>query len=76
MALALRKIQKIGNSSGVVLPVEIMRAARFKRGSEVTVQAEDGKVTLLLANPGFDEQMTAAERFIARHPNTLRKLAE
>lgn len=50
--------------------------AKMRRGAEVMVSVEPGRVTLTLIDNEFDRAVAAAERFIARHPNALRKLAE
>lgn len=76
MSLARRKLQKIGNSTGVTIPADMLVEAKMRRGAEVMVSVEPGRVTLTLIDNEFDRAVAAAERFIARHPNALRKLAE
>jgi len=76
MSLARRKLQKMGNSTGVLLSADVLKAAGFDRNSEVIVHAEHGRVTLTLLDPKFDAMVAAADRFVARHPNALRKLSE
>ncbi len=76
MSLARRKLQKIGNSTGVVLPADVLKAAGFARGEEVIVHAERGRVTLTLLDPDFEDLCAIAESVVADHANALRKLAE
>lgn len=76
MSLAMRKLQKIGNSTGVTIPVELLARARMHRGSEVVVSAEEGRVTLTVVDNTFDTIMSVANGVIADHPSALRKLAQ
>jgi putative addiction module antidote len=76
MAVARRKLQKVGNSTGVIVPVEMLREAGLASGDDVMVQSERGRLVITALDPGFDEMVAAADRFVSRHPNALRKLAE
>ncbi len=76
MALAQRKLQRIGNSTGVLLSAEIMADAGFQRDSSVVVHAEHGRVTLTLLDTEVDRLCQLAESVIADHPTALRRLAE
>ncbi len=40
------------------------------------MQAERGRVVITAFDPDFDGMVAAADRFVARHPNALQKLAE
>ncbi|GEM_PF-686259 len=76
MGVARKKLQRIGNSTGLVLPVELLREAGMGRGEEVLLHVEDGRLIITRLDPAFDEMVAAADRFVAAHPNALRKLAE
>ncbi|NOY24315.1 MAG: AbrB/MazE/SpoVT family DNA-binding domain-containing protein [Oligoflexia bacterium] len=76
MGVARKKLQRVGNSTGLVLPVEILRAAGMSRGEDVLLHAEEGRLVITRLDPQFDEMIAAADRFVAAHPNALRKLAE
>ncbi|MBI5611026.1 MAG: hypothetical protein HY902_19295 [Deltaproteobacteria bacterium] len=76
MPLAQRKLQRVGNSTGVVLPAEILAESGLYRGAEVLVHAEKGRVTLTLVDPEFDDLCAIAQGVIADHPNALKKLGE
>lgn len=76
MTIARRKLQRIGESTGVVLPAELLLEAGLSAGDEVVVQAERGRVVIAAFDPDFDAMVAAADRFVALHPNALRKLAE
>lgn len=76
LSMQTLKIRKIGNSLGVVLPKEVV--ARLKVGEGDTVyltDAPDGfRITPL--DPGFAEQMAAAEAIMHEDRNVLRELAD
>ena len=76
MAITHKRLQRIGNSTGVILPAEVLRESGLSAGDEVLVHAEHGRVTVVPFDPDFDAALAAAERFIANHPNALKKLAE
>jgi len=76
MPIAQKKLQRIGNSTGVVLSAELLREAGFHLGDEVLIQAERGRVVLTAIDPGFDEMVATADRFVSAHPNALKKLGK
>ena len=76
MAVASKKLQRIGNSTGVILPADLLREAGLGPGDEVVIQAERGRVVITVLDPDFDDLVCAADRFVAANPNALRKLAE
>ena len=76
MALTARRLQRIGNSTGLVLPAELLRASGMSRDDEVLVQAEEGRIVVTRIDPDFDAMVAAADRFVAAHPNAIKKLAE
>jgi antitoxin component of MazEF toxin-antitoxin module len=76
MALAHKNLQRIGNSTGLVLPAELLREAGLEREDEVLIHAEAGRITITRMDPGFDDLVAAADRFVAAHPNAIRKLAQ
>jgi putative addiction module antidote len=76
MGLARKKLQRIGNSTGIVLSADQLREAGLGQGDEVIVQVEKGRVVITALDPEFDEMVAAADRFVADHPNALKKLGE
>lgn len=76
MALAHKTLQRIGNSTGLVLNTELLREAGLEQDDEVLVHAEAGRITISKFDPSFDELILAADRFVAAHPNAIRKLAQ
>ena len=76
MTLAQKKLQRIGNSTGLVLSPDLLLEAGMQRDEEVLVHAEDGRIVITRLDPDFDRLVAAADRFVAAHPNAIRKLAQ
>ncbi len=76
MALAHKTVQRVGNSTGVILPPEILAEAGLERGDEIVIVAERGKVIISPRVPIREEVMAAADAVIARYDDVFRKLAQ
>lgn len=70
------KLTAIGNSTGVILPKEILQKLRVERGDELMVLETPDGITLTPFNPEFAAQMEVAEKVMRRRRNLLKKLAE
>lgn len=70
------KLRAIGNSTGVVLPREILEKLRVECGDELMVLETPDGITLTSYDPEFARQMDVAERVMRKRRNLLRKLAE
>lgn len=70
------KLRAIGNSTGVVLPKEILEKLRVRQGDELMVLETPDGITLTSYDPEFARQMDVAENVMRRRRNLLRKLAE
>ena len=75
MALTHKQLQRVGNSTGVVLPPEVLVAAGLQRGDEITIRAERGQIVISPRVPLRDEVLRAAEVVIARYDEVFRRLA-
>ena len=76
MALAHKHLQRVGNSTGVVLPPEILEEAGIQRGDEILIRAERGRIVISPRTPIRSEVIAAAETVIARYDDVFRKLAQ
>lgn len=76
MALATRRLQRVGNSTGILLSAELLAASGLSRGDEVILASEEGRIVITRLDPDFDAMVAAADRFVAAHPNAIKKLAE
>lgn len=76
MALIHKHLQRIGNSTGVVLPPEVLLDAGIQRGDEILIVAERGRIVISPRTPIREEVVQAAETVIARYDEVFRKLAQ
>ena len=71
------KLIPIGNSTGVILPKELLARLRADQGDMVYVsEAPDGSVRLSASDPEFERQMGLAEKIMRRDRDILRVLAK
>ena len=69
-------IRRVGNSLGVTLPVEAIRALRVSEGDAVYLTETPEGFQLVAHDPDFEESMAVAEDFLRRYRNALRELAK
>lgn len=70
------KITGIGNSTGVILPKEILARLRLEKGDEVHLLETPDGFRITTYDPEFARKMDVAEDVMRRRRNVLRKLAE
>jgi putative addiction module antidote len=70
------KITTVGNSTGVVLPKEILQRLRVDKGDILYVLETPNGIELTPYNPEFAAQMEIAERVMREDRDVLKKLAE
>ena len=70
------KVITVGNSSGIVLPRELLAHLRVKKGDTLYVLETPDGVRLTPYDPEFAKQMEAADEVMRSDRDALRKLAE
>jgi putative addiction module antidote len=71
------KLIAIGNSTGVVLPKDVLARLRVQKGDTLYVsEAPDGSFRLTPYDPVFEEQMGLAEKIMREDRDILRILAK
>ncbi|MBY0283077.1 MAG: AbrB/MazE/SpoVT family DNA-binding domain-containing protein [Sphingomonas sp.] len=70
------KLIKIGNSTGVILPKDVLARLRVSLGDELSVVETPEGVSLSRTDPEFEDQMAVAREVMARRRNALRELAK
>ena len=70
------KIIKVGNSSGVILPKELLADLNVDRGDTLSVSRTPDGITLRPADPEFDAQMEIARKVMRKYRHALRELAK
>ena len=69
-------IRAIGNSSGVLLPIELLEAMNWQQGDRLFVTRTADGVTLRVFDENFAKQMAAAREVMHRRRHVLRELAK
>lgn len=70
------KIQKIGNSAGVILPKDLLAHLHVGVGEMVSVAKTPNGIELRAPDAEFEAQMTVAREVMARRRRALRELAK
>jgi putative addiction module antidote len=70
------KITTVGNSTGVVLPKELLARLRVEKGDTLYVTELPDGIKLAPFDPEFAAKMEVAERVMRRRRDLLRKLAD
>jgi putative addiction module antidote len=70
------KLVKIGNSTGVILPKELLARLRVEFGDTVYATESPDGVRLTASNPDFETKMKAAEAIMREDRDILRVLAQ
>ena len=70
-------VRKVGNSLGVILPLEAARTLQVKEGDKLFLtEAPGGSFRITPYDPNFAKTMNVAENFMSRFKNALRDLAK
>ncbi|GGD33409.1 AbrB/MazE/SpoVT family DNA-binding domain-containing protein [Pseudoxanthomonas indica] len=70
------KLNRIGNSVGLVLPKDILARMRVAEGDTLYLTESPDGYRLTPFDPEFAEQMEAAEAVMRRRRDALRELAK
>ena len=69
-------VTKIGNSTGVILPKEVVARLKVKKGDSVFLTETSDGYSLSPYDPEFETQMAAARKGMAKYRNALHELAK
>ncbi|MBI1209415.1 MAG: AbrB/MazE/SpoVT family DNA-binding domain-containing protein [Azospirillum sp.] len=70
------RLTKVGNSTGLTLPRDVLAEARLDRGDEVSLQVRDGRIEITKAGDGYNRAMEIGRTFAARYRRTMAALAK
>ncbi|MHC4442938.1 MAG: AbrB/MazE/SpoVT family DNA-binding domain-containing protein [Planctomycetota bacterium] len=70
------KLTTVGNSTGVVLPKDVLQHLHVDKGDTLYVVETPNGVELTPYNPEFAAQMEVAEQVMREDRDVLKKLAE
>jgi putative addiction module antidote len=76
MTMVKLTIRRVGNSLGLTLPAETVKALRVKEGDILYLTETPEGYQLVAYDPDFEKTMKAAEGFMKRYRNALRELAK
>jgi putative addiction module antidote len=75
--IATVEIKKIGNSSGLILPKEVMARLNLNVGDQLyATLTPDGGIRLTPYDPDFEKAMEVARRGMKKYHNALAELAK
>ncbi len=71
------EIKKIGNSTGLILPKELLTRLNLGQGDWLSVtENADGSVTISPYDADFEESMAIVDDIMVEYRDTLRALAK
>jgi putative addiction module antidote len=71
------EIKKIGNSSGILLPKELMAELDLKQGDWLSIVREpDGRLMIVPRDNDLEEGLDIARKLMRRYDNALKELAK
>jgi putative addiction module antidote len=71
------EVRKIGNSTGVILPKELLTRLRLQQGDWLFVtELPDGGLMLAPRDPTFEKGIDLARKAMRKYQNALRELAK
>ncbi len=70
------KLTTVGNSTGIVLPKEILEKLRVSKGDVLHLVETSRGIELTPYDPEFAAQIAVAEKVMREDRNVLKKLAE
>lgn len=66
----------IGNSTGVILPKEVLTRLRLEKGDKVCLTEVNGGFQITVYDPAFEKEMAAAKDVMKQYRNALNELAK
>lgn len=70
------RLGKVGNSTGITVPREVLEEANMARGDEVTLTVRDGRIEIAKTEEGYNKAMDVGRAFAARYRRTMAALAK
>ena len=72
----ITKLTRVGNSTGLTLPREVLAEADLERGDVVQVRVENGRIQIEKARGDYNAAMEIDRAFSARYRRTMADLAK
>ena len=74
--MTVLKLKAVGNSTGVILPKEVLTKLQVEKGDDLYVVETPDGITLTPYDPEFEHQMEAARKIMKKRRTVLRELAK
>lgn len=74
--MTVLKLKAVGNSTGVILPKEVLTKLQVEKGDDLYVVETPDGITLTPYDPEFEHQMEAARKIMKKRRSVLRELAK
>ncbi|MGE5564159.1 MAG: AbrB/MazE/SpoVT family DNA-binding domain-containing protein [Bacillota bacterium] len=70
------KLVPVGNSTGIIIPRDLLAASGLVQGDEVVIKATAGRLEVEASSDDFERQMEIARDVMKRRFKALRELAK
>lgn len=70
------RLTKVGNSTGLTIPREVLAEAHLDRGDAVMLSVRDGRIEIAKADDAYNRAMEAGRSFAGRYRRTMAALAK
>ncbi len=70
------RLTKVGNSTGITIPRDVLAEAQLDRGDEVTLSVRDGRIEIAKADDAYNRAMEAGRSFAGRYRRAMAVLAK
>lgn len=70
------KVTKLGESVGIILPKDVLERVKLSEGDTVFLTESQEGLRITSYDPGFEEQMSHARKFMREKRDALRELAK
>lgn len=70
------KLSSVGNSTGVIIPRDLLAISGLVQGEEVVIKASPGKIEIEARDDDFERQMAIAREVMRKRRRALRELAK
>lgn len=72
----ITRLARIGNSTGVTLPREVLMEAHLDRGDEIALEVKSGKIEISKIDDLYNTAMDIGREGMRRYRRTLKALAK
>ncbi|MDG3441744.1 AbrB/MazE/SpoVT family DNA-binding domain-containing protein [Nitrospirillum amazonense] len=70
------QLTKVGNSTAIIIPRDVLTEVRLDRGDEVTLLVRDGRIEIVKCNDDCSKAMGAGRAFSTRYRRAMAVLAK